>query len=331
MAYPFRMAFGSRRWVRMPCLGLGLFTSLASAQTPPNAAFPAEAPPAPTPAPAPAAQPAPAPLPAPAPPPAPSPAATPETPALAPSPSPAPAAQQPYDAGIEARPGYGSVYEPPPPPAPPAEEPSAIPAFSVRLDPFNWLLEGRLGLELEIGVTKWISLETVPMFVVNDSPPLFNLSGHEDNLYQHSNGIGPLAGATLGVNFWLSGKTFKGYVLRAGLTNYAIEYETRDGSGERVDSVAHTERQFYGILGWNDRWGAFTLAGGIGLGYELNQQSRCFPNDTVVTVSDARTDGCDDELQIALDDPLRRQPVNLKPWLHPFDILVRFSLGVTID
>lgn len=178
-------------------------------------------------------------------------------------------------------------------------------------------------------MAKWISVETVPVFITNDSPPLFNLAGHEDNLYQHSNGLGPLAGASLGVNFWLSGKTFKGYVLRAGLTNYAIEYETLDSADKRVDVVTHTERQLYGIFGWNDRWGAFTLGGGIGLGYELNKQTRCFPNDAV-SVADASDKGCDDELQIALDRGTAGR-VNLNPWLYPFDLLVRFSLGVTID
>jgi hypothetical protein len=238
---------------------------------------------------------------------------------------------EPYAPSADAQPGYGAAYgePPPPPPAPSADEESSIPPFSIRVDPFNWLLEGRLGFELEVGIAKWISVETVPMFIANDSPPLFNLSGHEDNLYQHSNGLGPLAGASLGVNFWLSGKTFKGYVLRAGLTNYAIEYETLDASGGQVDVVEHTERHLYGIFGWNDRWGAFTLGGGVGLGYELNQQTRCFPNDS--DVNDATDSGCDDELQIALENPIRSGPVNLNPWLHPFDLLVRFSLGVTID
>lgn len=307
----------------MIALGSALLPRLALAQTaefPPEPASPAGPPAA---APAPAAPPAAAPAPAPAPVPAPTPA---------PAPAPAPA-QQPYAPDLDQQPGYGSSYgePPPPPPAPGPEEGSKIPPFSIRLDPFNWLLEGRLGFELEVGVARWISIETVPMFIANDSPPLFNLAGHEDNLYQHSNGLGALAGATLGVNFWLSGKTFKGYVLRAGLTNYAIEYETLDPDGDRVDAVKHTERQLYGILGWNDRWGAFTLGGGIGLGYELNQQTRCFPNDPVVDVSDATDQGCDEELQIALENPLRSGPVNLNPWLYPFDILVRFSLGVTID
>ena len=33
----------------------------------------------------------------------------------------------------------------------------------VRIDPFNWLLEGRLGLELEIGILKFMSFEMVPV------------------------------------------------------------------------------------------------------------------------------------------------------------------------
>ena len=65
-----------------------------------------------------------------------------------------------------------------------------MPPWSVRMDPFNWLLEGRLGLELEVGLLNWLSVEFVPVFVVNDQPPAFNFSGREDPLTQESNGLG---------------------------------------------------------------------------------------------------------------------------------------------
>ena len=68
------------------------------------------------------------------------------------------------------------------------------PEMSVRLDPFNWVLEGRLGLELEVALSSDFSLELVPVFVTSESPPTLNLSGREDNLLQSSNGVGPLSG-----------------------------------------------------------------------------------------------------------------------------------------
>ena len=43
------------------------------------------------------------------------------------------------------------------------------------MDPFNWLLQGRLGIELEVGLLDLISFELVPVFVVNDKPPVINV------------------------------------------------------------------------------------------------------------------------------------------------------------
>ena len=106
-----------------------------------------------------------------------------------------------------------------------------MPGFSIRVDPFNWLLEGRLGLELEVVAWKFISVELVPVFVANTEPPSFNFSGRDDPISQHSNGIGPISGASLGAGFWLSGTPLQGYVLRALLTNYGYTYEAKDGAG----------------------------------------------------------------------------------------------------
>lgn len=134
--------------------------------------------------------------------------------------------------------------------------------FSVRIDPFNWILEGQLGFELEVGVTKWLSIETVPMFVVDQTPPWLNFGGGDSRVYQKSGGWGALSGTTLGVNFWPR-KLFKGYVIRTGLTNYSLEYETRDDQGNRIDFTPHVRRQLYAMLGSMERWGAFTLSGAM--------------------------------------------------------------------
>jgi len=200
----------------------------------------------------------------------------------------------------------------------------------VRLDPFNWILEGQLGFELEVGLAKWLSVETVPVFVVDDTPPWLNLGGGDSRVYQHSGGWGPLSGASLGVNFWPN-KLFKGYVIRTGLNNYALEYETKGSKGERVDFVSHTKRQFYVMLGSVERWGAFTLGGGIGLGYDLNKASRCIADAPVFDPGDAKPGRCD-ELQIAVPvSSTRVTPVAITPFTYPWEFLARISLGVIID
>lgn len=262
----------------------------------------------------------------------PQPAAPQPAPAAAPQPAPAPApTEQPYAPDPNAQPGYGAAYgEPPPPPAPPAKEKSSIPPFSVRVDPFNWILEGQLGFELEVGLTSWLSVETVPVFVVDESPPWLNLGGGDSRVYQHSGGWGSLAGASIGVNFWPS-RLFRGYVIRTGLNDYGLEYETKTEAGKRVDFVSHTKRQFYVMLGSMERWGAFTLGGGIGLGYDLNKESRCIPNTTVFDPADAKPGSCD-ELEIAV--PVSNNqvtPVAVTPFTYPWEFLARISLGVVID
>lgn len=244
----------------------------------------------------------------------------------------APQQPQPYAVDPNAQPGYGRAYgePPPPPPAPSEAEKSAIPPFSIRIDPFNWILEGQLGFELEVGVAKWLSIETVPMFVVDESPPWLNLGGGDSRVYQHSGGLGPLAGATLGVNFWPS-KLFKGYVIRTGLSNYSLEYETRGSDGKRVDFLSHTKRQLYVMLGSMERWGAFTLGGGIGLGYDLNKESRCIPSSPVFDPAEAKPGSCD-ELEIAVPvSSTQVTPVAVSPFTYPWEFLARISLGVTID
>lgn len=225
-------------------------------------------------------------------------------------------------------PQEGGYAAPPPPPARPDNEGFKMPPWSVRIDPFNWLLEGRLGLELEVGLLKFMTVELVPVFVVNDQPPTLNFEGVDDNLYQHSNGLGALAGSSLSVGFWLEGKAFQGYVLRAILTNYGYTYETKDSVG-KIDEVSHTERHFYGYIGSQSSWGAFTIAGGIGLGVELNKEQRCFATNDVAS---AQTSGCpdDDEQLIALDRNVN-QTASLNSPLSPIQLMGRFSLGIVID
>ncbi len=236
--------------------------------------------------------------------------------------------QQGYGQPPPGQQGYGQqggyYGGPPPPPPRKPDEGYEIPDFSVRIDPFNWLLKGRLGLELEVEVWEFISFELVPIFVVNEEPPLLNLRGFPSDLTQHSNGLGAMSGASFGAGFWLEGKPFEGHVLRVILTNYGYEYRTDDNTG-RIDTVQHTERRLFGMFGSHSRWGPFTIAGGIGLGVELNKQERCFPQGATAVAS-ATTEGCDGQHLIAIERDL--DPVGeLNGPLHPVYLTLRFSLG----
>ena len=194
----------------------------------------------------------------------------------------------------------------------------------MRIDPFNLLLEGRLGLEIETQLYKFLTLELVPVFVTTQSPPTLNYNTYEKStVHQSSNGIGAISGAAIDAGFWLGGKPLQGNVLRVGITNYAYTYDATDNLGT-IDSVSHTNREFFVMFGQHSRWGAFTLAGGIGLGYELNKQNRCF-ND----LTGAPQSNCDKDQQLLrLDRTSNPDLLNLDSFLYPFDLMARFSLGV---
>jgi hypothetical protein len=204
----------------------------------------------------------------------------------------------------------------------------------VRLDPLNLIIRGRLGVELEVGILKWMTVETVPIFVTTDSPPTLNLNTDAVKVSQASSGLGPLAGASLGVNFWLGGKALKGYMLSTGITNYSIEYEAKNDAGV-VDKVSHTERNLYFMFGSLSRWGAFTIAGGLGFGHDLNKETRCFGSDAR-TAADAQVGGDCNAINIALQNRAAGGQVpfvagSVTDFLYPWSLLARFSLGVAID
>lgn len=266
------------------------------------------------------------------PPAAPPPAAPPPAEA-APPPEPAPRQRARYEGEVSQDYAAAPAYETDPNEDDDADDSGGggeIPGFSIRIDPLNWLLEGRLGLELEVVAWKFISVELVPVFVTNTEPPSFNFSGREDPISQHSNGLGPISGASLGAGFWLSGQPLHGYVLRAYFTNYGYTYEASDSAGT-FDKVSFTERRFVFFFGSHNRFGVFTLAGGIGLGYELNQQQRCFVNRGAASMASA-TSGCPDEdEQHILLDRSGSEIADVNGGLHPMYLLARISLGVSFD
>jgi hypothetical protein len=281
-------------------------------------------------------------------------------PTAASAPEPMPAEQAPPTAPPEDLP-------PPPPPPPPPEEPVPagrydgqvdrggyaqetypedgdpepsgaggkfeMPGISIRLDPFNWLLDGRLGVELEVAPLKWLSVELVPVFVANSEPPTIDFSSLDEDISQHSNGLGALAGTSLGVGFWLDGEAFRGYVLRAIFTNYGYTFKATDGSGT-FDRVDRTERRLMGFFGSYMRWAFFTIGGGLGLGYELNQQERCrlrsVPTTNGTRIAADPAADCDGELQLAADRGASRV-FDVNGFLHPVYLEGRLSLGFIID
>jgi hypothetical protein len=276
--------------------------------------------------------PAPARAPAPPQPPEPEPTAEPEDPA-APQPPPAPSNAGDYAGTNGTVPASGSEDSLA---TDTAEEPDAqfreAPhrEFSVRVDPLNWLLLGRFGIELEMTAWKFISVELIPVFVTSTEPLLLNYSRFDGTLTQHSRGIGPIPGASLGVGFWLFGEPFSGYVIRLNFTNYAYTYRAADGGGT-FDKVEITERRIAGFFGSHSRFGPFTIAGGFGLGLELNQNDRCglakvSSGDEGFHVT-GRTTDCEGRQQIALNRNLT-ETADLNGPLHPVYFEARFSFGI---
>ena len=197
--------------------------------------------------------------------------------------------------------------------------------LSFRIDPLSWLIEGRLPLEMEMQLWKFISVELVPVFVTSELSPSLNRS-FDGNVTQHSNGIGALAGSSLGLGFWVTGKPMRGTVLRAILTNYGYTYRS-NLEGRQFDEVSHTERHFYGFLGSNSTWGIFTVAGGFGLGVELNKERRCFSGTTVAS---ATSDCPKDQQLIAVPNSAGTVgTADLHSFSYPIQIMVRLSLCVT--
>ena len=214
--------------------------------------------------------------------------------------------------------------------APNAQSKFELPTMSVRIDPFNWLLAGRLGFELESQVWKFISVELVPQFIVNDQPPYLNLNliGVPNTLRQKSAGWGALAGTSVGVGFWLNGTPMEGYVLRAEITDYSIDYDTAG-----IDHVNYVEREFQVLFGQHSKWGPFTLAGTFGIGTMLNKHERCFAADAIDATA-PQTSGCPNDKQMLLavtpsgGTPGNVGMINLNGWAYPIDLVLRISLGV---
>lgn len=226
--------------------------------------------------------------------------------------------------------GHSGITEPPAPP--PREEREGkgfeLPDMSIRVDPLNWIIYGRLGLELEAAVWNILSVELVPVFVTSSQPPYMNLSSFPGTLEQKSNGLGAMSGASIGAGFWLSGKPFVGTVLRFYYTNYGYQYTSKYESGAVLDEVKHTERHLALFIGSHQKWGPFTIATGIGLGVEMNREKRCFDTNLIPSTT-CNKDVFDILIQdgtTSAGNPVRN-PYSLNGGLHPVYFNIRLSLG----
>lgn len=198
----------------------------------------------------------------------------------------------------------------------------------MRVDPLNWIVSGKLGFELEVEALEWLTIETVPIFVMAHEP--FSLPSF---VQQYSNGLGPLAGASLSAGFWLEGDSFRGTVIRAGLTNYAYRYVSFekigfDERGDVLDSAKLTQTRLNVMLGSGRRFGYFTIAGGFGIEYDLRDERQCLVQQAQWVT---KNDGCrrsDYVLRRRKDEP---DAANLRGFLYPFEFVFRFSLGVVFD
>lgn len=175
---------------------------------------------------------------------------------------------------------------------------------------------------------KFITVETIPVFVVDGKPPMLNLGSIPDTLSQESNGIGALAGASIGAGFWLNGTPFRGTVLRFSYTNYGYKYLAKDDLGT-IDSVKHTERYLVGMIGSHMKWGVFTIASGIGLGVEMNRERRCISTTSPTTgKADFDTSGCsDNEILMQVQRTNQQSFAAVTGSWHPVYLLARLSLG----
>lgn len=237
---------------------------------------------------------------------------------------PPPGYQQAPPPGYQQQPGYQQGYggAPPPPPKKSGGSDFEIEGWAARIDPLNWLLQGRLGISGDIALTEWFSVELMPVFVVNSEPVYFNLSNHEDTLSQEGDFIGAMSEINIGASFWLEAP-LEGYVLRGIFTHGAYTYKATDDQGE-FDSVDESFNKLTFFFGSYGKYGPVSIGGGIGLGTFLGKQERCFDAAGAEQTSD-----CEGELQIQVD---RQGTVgNLHSGIYPIDISGRIEFGVVFN
>lgn len=185
-----------------------------------------------------------------------------------------------------------------------------------------------MGFELEVEALEWLTIETVPIFVMAREP--FSMPSM---VQQESNGLGPLSGASLSAGFWLEGDSFRGTVIRAGLTNYSYRYRSfeklpNEERGSELDQTTLTQTRLSVMLGSGRRFGYFTIAGGFGIEYDLRDERQCLEQQAQWVTKRTGCDRSEYMLRRRKDEP---DAANLRGFLYPFEFVFRFSLGVVFD
>jgi hypothetical protein len=113
-------------------------------------------------------------------------------------------------------------------------------------------------------------------------------------------------------------------VIRAIFENYGYTYASS------LEQFSHTQRALMGMFGSHSTIGAFTIAGGIGLGVDLNSEYRCYPAGA--RVGETQSSGCS-SLQLAVNSDMigRANAVPVSSDLYPVILAARISFGVTFD
>ncbi|MBX3184676.1 MAG: hypothetical protein KIT72_05310 [Polyangiaceae bacterium] len=217
------------------------------------------------------------------------------------------------------QPGYGQPQQAPPPPAKKSKG-FELEGWAVRLDPLNWLLQGRLPISGDIALTEWFSVELRPVFVVNEQPPMLNFKGVDDTIYQESSFIGAMSELSVAASFWLEAP-LEGYVLR-GVLNYAsYDFVAKDNQGE-FDRVTDSGAQVLFFFGSYGKYGPISIGGGIGLGTHLGSGERCLDGAT-------RPNGCDRELHIRVNRG--GSFGDIRNGLYPIILDTRLEFGVVFN
>lgn len=211
---------------------------------------------------------------------------------------------------------------------PTRRSPYRFPDLHIGFEPLEMIFEARFTPSIEVALWKMFSLEVTPMFLINDSPMLWDLYGthaRDEDVFRSSDGIGPLLGGSVSLGVWLNGRPFRGTFLRPFITNYAAKY-TAKIDGVLHDTQRFVERRLGLLLGTMKRLGPLSLSGAIGLSYELNDAQGCELDDEGSGFSPTSQD-CGQRLLIAS----QRGTSDLFGPLHPLQIEGRVLVGVVFD
>jgi hypothetical protein len=184
---------------------------------------------------------------------------------------------------------------------------------------------------MEVGLLKFMSVEIVPVFVVNDQPPSLNFSRHRRQPCTRKNRRPGSHGRQLAQpGFWLEGKSDAGLRTARILTKLTATPTKRKMTSDRSMRSA-TPAPVLLLQSGRTRAGAlFHARGRHRLGCRAEQGNRA-----VSSLANATSYGRRDVERLRQQQIIvQRSPVGIyKPEFaaHPVQLMFRFSLGITID